>query len=351
VSEARDPVADLEAFLARRTPGASTVTISNHTPMVGGYNRLMSRFDADIDGQVRHLVARAKPPAGYPTVIDTDPDKEWAVLKWLSDLTDRDVPMPKALYYDADGSELGSKTIIVDYVDGESMLKRAKSADLPVQLAHADALADLAAAIHEIGVAGAPSALDLPTSWDSYIDGCIDAWRAVEAAHGESLPVFRYLARWLDDNRPPPAPLTLIHGELQASNIMVNSAGRLLAVDWEMARIGDPREDLGWSLFIGGVVQPPDFVGMDLERFCARYRAASDLGPDVVNPDTVRYFSILPQAGPFGLLLDMIGEPGTGAAAPISASYMVGLLMAAQKHWIDITHGIDSARPKEGVTA
>jgi len=47
----------------------------------------------------------------------------------------------------------------------------------------------------------------------------------------------------------------------------------------------------------------------------------------------------------------MIGEPGSGAAAPISASYMVGLLMAAQKHWIDITHSIDSARPKEGVSA
>lgn len=350
MSEDRDPIADLDAFLARRNLQASTVTVSDYRPLIGGYNRLMAHFEASFDGEVRRLVARAKPPAGYPTVIETDPDKEWAVLEWLSGLTDRDVPMPKALYYDSDGAELGSKTIIVDYVEGESLLRRAKVAQRSTQLDYADRLADLAATIHDIELATAPAALTRPPSWDAYIDGCIEAWRTVDAAHRESLPVFRFLARWLEDNRPEPAPLVLLHGELQASNIMINAADDLLAVDWEMARIGDPREDLGWSLFIGGVVQPPDFVGMDLPRFCARYRDASGLGPDVINPDSVRYFSILPQAGPFGLLLDMVGEPGSGAA-PVAASYMIGLLMAAQQHWMDITVLIESAQPKTGVSA
>jgi len=351
MSEEADRIGDLESFLARRSVGAGAVTVTDYTPLIGGYNRIMAHFKASIDGEARHLVARAKPPAGHPTVIDTDPDKEWAVLNWLSTLPDGDVPMPTALYYDSDGSELGNKTIILDYVEGESLLRRAKGADRQVQLQHADALADLAAAIHGIGLASGPGALERPSSWESYLDGCIQAWRAVDQAHGESLPVFRFLARWLDENRPQPAPLVLLHGELQASNVMVDGRGRLLAVDWEMARVGDPREDLGWSLFIGSVVQPPDFLGMDLERFCARYRDASGLGADVINPAAVRYFSILPQAAPFGLLLDMLGEPGSGAATPISASYMIGLLMAAQRHWMDITTLIDSSRPRTGVSA
>lgn len=343
-------VENLQSFLARRTPGADRVTITDYTPLIGGYNRIMAHFLADTGGQVTHLVSRAKPPAGHPTVIETDPDKEWAVLHWLSHL-DQDIPMPKALHYDADGSELGGKTIILEFVDGESMLRRAKSAPRDVQLHYADALAGLAAQIHRIDVNGAPDELNRAGDWDGYLDGCIEAWRRVDAAHGESLPVFRYLARWLQDNRPAKAPLCLIHGELQASNIMVDGAGRLRAVDWEMARIGDPREDLGWSLFIGGVVQPPDFVGMDLDRFCASYRDASGLGPDVINPDAIRYFSILPQAGPFGLLLDMVGEPGADTPAPISASYMIGLLMAAQQHWMDITKAIDATRSTAGVGA
>lgn len=342
-------VAGLQAFLTARTPGADRVTVTDYTPLIGGYNRIMAHFLADTDGQLQHLVARAKPP-GHPTVIETDPDKEWAVLQWLSSL-DRDVPMPKALHYDANGSALEGKTIILEFVEGESLLRRAKSAPPEIQLGVADQLAGLAAEIHRIELTDAPAELGQPTDWDGYLDGCIEAWRRVDAAHGEALPVFRYLARWLADNRPAPAPLSLIHGELQASNIMVDADGALKAVDWEMARLGDPREDLGWSLFIGGVVQPPDFVGMDLERFCASYRDASGLGPDVINPDAIRYFSILPQAAPFGLLLDMVGEPGSGAGAPVSASYMIGLLMAAQQHWMDITKDIDAARSNAGVRA
>lgn len=346
-----DRIRELETFLTRRAPGAGSVTVGDYTPLIGGYNRIMAHFQANIGGQVRRLVARAKPPAGHPTVIDTDPDKEWAVLEWLSGLPNHDVPMPKALYYDADGSELGSKTIIVDYIEGESLLRRAKGADRDVQLRYADELARLAASIHAIGLTSAPAVLERPASWESYMDGCIQAWREVDRAHGESLPVFRFLAKWLDEHRPQPAPLALIHGELQASNVMVDTHDRLLAVDWEMARVGDPREDLGWSLFIGSVVQPPDFVGMDLERFCARYRDATGLGADVINPVAVRYFSILPQAGPFGLLLDMVGEPGSGADTPISASYMIGLLMAAQRHWMEIVDLIETSSLQAGVTA
>jgi len=72
---------------------------------------------------------------------------------------------------------------------------------------------------------------------------------AVELAHYEAQhrcfdmprPVFELAMRWLKANdvgAPPRA--TLVHGDL------VDADGLRAVLDWELAHIGDPMEDLGW---------------------------------------------------------------------------------------------------------
>jgi len=282
----QDPCARLERFLARRLPGVD-VQVSGYEPMHGGYSSEMARFRATLGGQQRWLVVRAD--RDTRTVSETDRRCEWELLEALTRIGE--VPMPDALYCDIDGDELGGPTIILEHIDGESLLAHAARA--PAELpALSDRLCELTAEIHAVGHERLPASVSRPASWDAYIDSCIAEWRAAEGEHASRDPVMRLIARWLEEHPPPPAPLTLVHGDVQASNIMVEASGRLAAVDWEFAHVGDPREDLGW-LLMTEAIRPPAIATADLAAFCQRYREISGLGDEVVNPDTVAYFSIL----------------------------------------------------------
>lgn len=79
--------------------------------------------------------------------------------------------------------------------------------------------------------------------------------RAYVAALRESLderndphPVLRYALNWLDANLPsaPDAP-ALVHADFRNGNVIISPDGSLGAVvDWEVAHVGDPMEDLAY---------------------------------------------------------------------------------------------------------
>jgi len=76
-------------------------------------------------------------------------------------------------------------------------------------------------------------------------------WRRVieqDALHPQ--PIAAAALRWLERHLPPPSgQLTLVHGDFRTGNYLYTPAGEITAVlDWEMAHIGDPLEDLAWSL-------------------------------------------------------------------------------------------------------
>ena len=76
-------------------------------------------------------------------------------------------------------------------------------------------------------------------------------WRDVinqDAMHPQ--PIAQAALRWLAHNLPnPSARMTLVHGDYRTGNFMYTAEGHISAVlDWEMAHIGDPLEDLAWSL-------------------------------------------------------------------------------------------------------
>ena len=105
----------------------------------------------------------------------------------------------------------------------------------------------MAASLHSFDADSLPAVIARPKSWDTYIDGCVAEWREAEAEHVEADPFMRLVAAWLDANRPPETSLTMVHGDFQPPNIIVESLGGALhMIDWELTRIGDPREDLGW---------------------------------------------------------------------------------------------------------
>ncbi len=61
-------------------------------------------------------------------------------------------------------------------------------------------------------------------------------------------PVFDLAFAWLAARTPPPpADPRLVHGDFRNGNLIFRPQEGVVAVlDWELAHVGDPMEDLGW---------------------------------------------------------------------------------------------------------
>ena len=63
---------------------------------------------------------------------------------------------------------------------------------------------------------------------------------------GQPSPVFEYTYLWLNDQDFGDLDNALVHGDFRLGNIIVNSDGLQSIIDWELAHIGNPLQDLGW---------------------------------------------------------------------------------------------------------
>ncbi|MUL65802.1 hypothetical protein BOO86_15105 [Mycobacterium sp. CBMA 234] len=328
----------LTAFLQREHPG-SEVTVDSYEPILGGFSRLTARFRAEIDGAEHWMVARGDPPPEQSTCA-TDRQQEWRTMRAVH--TAGATPMPRALYFDEDGTRLGTTAMVMELVEGEPLLRRAATSDDHERGRLADQMADLAVAIHSTDLSGF-NHLEVPADWDSYIDGCIQSWRDIEAAHPESDPFIRYLATWLDENRPPPAPLTLVHGDLQSTNVLVRADGSFVALDWELTHIGDPREDLGWCRW-NEVIQPPGLIDRDEEAFCRHYAESSGLGPEIVNPQSLAYFSVLSAIGACRVALPTVAAFAAGHNSSLVTGYVLGFISTFHQQFLEVTSASKAAK-------
>ena len=85
-------------------------------------------------------------------------------------------------------------------------------------------------------------------------------------------PVFELALRWLIRNDPgPPEQETLVHGDFRHGNLIIGGDGVRAVLDWELAHVGDPMEDLGWicvnSWRFGEIDKPVGGFGSREELF------------------------------------------------------------------------------------
>lgn len=72
-------------------------------------------------------------------------------------------------------------------------------------------------------------------------------YRERYALYDQPKPVFELAFAWLKERLKPPRKATLVHADFRNGNIMVHPQTGLAAVlDWELAHLGDPLEDLAW---------------------------------------------------------------------------------------------------------
>jgi aminoglycoside phosphotransferase (APT) family kinase protein len=106
-------------------------------------------------------------------------------------------------------------------------------------------------------------------------------------------PVFELALRWLRDRDPgPSAEVTLVHGDFRHGNLIIGPDGVRAVLDWELAHLGDPMEDLGWicvnSWRFGEIDKPVGGFGTREELF-EGYESAGRR----VDPERVMFWEVM----------------------------------------------------------
>jgi aminoglycoside phosphotransferase (APT) family kinase protein len=151
------------------------------------------------------------------------------------------VRVPAVLHVSPPGSAIG-EAFIMRRVAGETLGRKILRDD---EFAHARTTltrdcGEALARIHAVPVAGLP---DLPRSLG---EDQIAKYEAIYRGFDMPRPVLELAFAWLKANAPAPAPPVLVHGDFRLGNLIVDPGGLGAVLDWELAHIGDPREDIAW---------------------------------------------------------------------------------------------------------
>ena len=274
--------AKLEAFLGR-TRDARSVQITNLRRLTGGASKQTWAFDAqidDADGQRKvPLVMRADPRRLQPQ----NDDLEYLLLKAAAATG---VPVP-TVYARGDAS-LGMPFFLMEHVEGETIPRRLLRDDEYAEARDAlpRQLGEILAKIHSVPIElHGLDILPAPAEGQSPAEHEIERYEQVfRAVTPEPHPVFELAFRWLRQQAPDSDARVLVHGDYRMGNIMCGPKGARAILDWELAHVGDPMEDIGWlcvrSWRFGNDDQPVGGLGQR-EDFCAAYQAAGGATVDV----------------------------------------------------------------------
>ena len=260
--------AALEAALGR--------PVDSVTPAGGGASARM--WSVALDGREAILRCPRVEPGGLAIGAEAE-------VRVLRAAVDAGVPAPRVIgsVPAGDGLDAG---YLMERLRGEALPGRVLrderfAAARPVLVAEtAAALARIHAVQGDLGLAvlGASDQLDL-------LEG-------VHRSFGVPVPAFELALRWLRAHLPSPTSPHLVHGDFRLGNLLVSPDGLVAVLDWELAHLGDPAEDLGWLCArpwrFGG---PGEAAGLGSRAdLLAAYSSA---GGDAVDPDRLHFWEVL----------------------------------------------------------
>jgi len=250
----------LAAYLKTKLPDADDVRVDGLERIFGGASRETYRFvlHARQGGEAtsRRLILRRDPPG---SLIDTERAVEFAAYRAFHGTN---VPVPEPLWLEEDPAHLDYAFFIMEELTGPEPNSLQSSAAEAAP--HAAKLAPQKWSIlGEISKAD-PAALGLdavmaPVTPEACWRRELDYWEDQIDRHELCpQPITRAAIRRLRGQPPPPAQrISVVHADYRTGNFLFDGEGTIHGIlDWEMAHLGDPLEDLAWGL--NPVWQTPD---------------------------------------------------------------------------------------------
>ncbi|MFI5351571.1 MAG: phosphotransferase family protein [Candidatus Binatales bacterium] len=281
----------LAAFIREQT-GAASVAIDNLKRMPGGASREIWSFDAAINdshGETRRALVLRRDPGAQR--IDTSRRNEFAVLRAAYE---DGLPVPEVLWLSDDRAVLGAAFFIMERIEGETLARRLLRDDT-----YADArqvmpaqLASILARIHRVDPVKHKLDFLAPPGENAALTEVLRFQETFGMLALESHPAFELAFRYLLARIPKTPRTALVHGDYRIGNVIFGPEGVRSILDWEIAHLGDPMEDLGWICVrawrFGAEDKPMGGLG-SREQFFKEYEKESG---SPVDPEVVRFWEV-----------------------------------------------------------
>jgi aminoglycoside phosphotransferase (APT) family kinase protein len=287
----------IAAYLASRLPAPDGVEVSGLFRIPGGQSRETWSFDAtwteNGQRQTRGFILRRDPDA---SLLESDRHLEFGVMQAVRP---HGVPVPEMYWLEEDASLIDRPFCMMERIDGCEASPNKVLMDpamFAVRERVGDDFAHILARIHAINLDDPGLAfMGVPPAPDECGPREVAQWDAIIQKESiEPQPVLRAALRWLRSNPPPSAQrLVLVHADYRTGNFLAHPSGEIRGIlDWEMAHLGDPMEDLAWACIRPWRWMGNEAIGGLLDRadFFAKYEAASGLRVDV---DAIRFWEVL----------------------------------------------------------
>ena len=269
---------ELSRCAAAFCPGATGVTVA--AKLSGGASQETWTFDiVHPAGNVGAILRRAPPGYGAAVGRAAGLDAE-AVLMQLA--YDAGLPSPRVMHVLKPEDGLG-RGFIMTRVEGETIARKILRDDEFAQARPilARQVGRVAAGIHGLPQAKLPELRRMTSTRE-----IADLEREYRSFNWPR-PVFELALRWLADRDPGPSrETTLVHGDFRHGNLIIGPDGVRAVLDWEIAHLGDPMEDLGWicvnSWRFGEIDKPVGGFGSREDMFAGYEESGRKVDPDRV---------------------------------------------------------------------
>jgi len=193
------------------------------------------------------------------------------------------VPVPELV--DARRRDDGMAFMVLEAIEGETIARKIQRDD-EYAAARPRLAADFGHALAKIHALDPAQVTGLEaTDQVSYYTDVLDSL-------GRPHPVLELVRNWLVDTRPDSHQIAVVHGDFRLGNVIVGPDGLRAVIDWELAHLGDPMEDLGWlcvKAWRFGGEAPVAGIG-DYDSLFSAYEAA---GGQQVDPVVVHWWEVL----------------------------------------------------------
>lgn len=231
---------DLINYIRRELRSETINYLEPLTQITGGYETQIFRFRLSglPEEQSGPLVLRV-----YPEHSDEyQPDREEAVQNIMAELG---YPVPVVHGTCKDKSVLGHYFLIMDYVEGETLMESGLSDD---QLGNA--LGDLHAKMHNIDPEPIMQAM-VERGWPIESLGFDGRFEYTRTLVNENFPWLNKVAEWLGENRPKdPEVVRVCHSDFHPLNILYGDRKVQAVLDWAGFVFGDPAMDVAITSWV-----------------------------------------------------------------------------------------------------
>ncbi len=202
----------------------------------------------------------------------------------LAAAADAGVPVPAVVAHGADDPELGASWWIVEALPGTtdpSVILAGEASPGPEALL--DDIARALVAVHRM-----PADPELAQPIEDPL-GLIRQWHDRLA---QPHPTFELAFRALAADPPPASRRTFVHGDFRMGNLMIDERGVTGVLDWELAHVGDPVEDLGWLCVPAWRFTRPDRPAAGLGSRAGLLAAYERHGGEPVDPAVLHFWEL-----------------------------------------------------------